>query len=168
MFAVEIARRNASERSLWIVVSGSFFSYDTQKALFVQNYPTRAYKDAIELAGRRLNLRHVFGIERLQNQYDTIYLQLGFTKLGFTSRLPEWLVGHTSTLAIQHLLGGPMRQGVFYIDFLGAFSILLRIVPLAAVTVVAAGVRVIDRFGGARAVFWLLSALVFESSLPTV
>ncbi len=96
------------EVALWIVVSGSFFSYDTQKALFVQNYPTRAYKDAIELAGRRLNSRHVFGIERLQNRYDTIYLQLGFTKLGFTSRLPEWLVGHTSTLAIQHLEPPPI------------------------------------------------------------
>ncbi len=113
MFAVEVARRNASERSLWVVVSHSSFSVHTQKVLFAQNYPTRAYKDTIELAARWLNLRHVFGMANLQNWYDTIYLQLGFTKLGFTSRLPEWLVGQISTFAIQQLLDGPMKSKTF-------------------------------------------------------
>ena len=113
MFAVEVARRNASERSLWVVVSHSHFSVNTQKVLFAQNYPTRAYKDTIELAARWLNLRHVFGIANLQNWYDTINLQLGFTKLGFSSRLPEWLVGQNSTFAIQQLLDGPMKSKTF-------------------------------------------------------
>jgi hypothetical protein len=113
MFAVEVARRNASERSLWSTISHSYFSVDTQKVLFAQNYPTRAYKDTIELAARWLNLRHVFGVANLQNWYDTIYLQLGFTERGFTSRLPEWLAGYNSTFAIQQLLDGSMKSTTF-------------------------------------------------------
>jgi hypothetical protein len=113
MFAVEVARRSASERSLWFAISNSHFSAATQKVLFTQNYPVRAYKDTIELAVRWLRLRHVFGIEGLQNWYDTVSLQLGFTKLGFSRRLPEWLVSQNSTFAIQHLLDGPMRSKTF-------------------------------------------------------
>lgn len=113
LFAVEVARRNANERSLWMAVSQHSFSLNTQRVLFPNNYPTRAYKDCIELAVRKLNLRHVFGIQGLQNWYDSIYLQLGFTKLGFTSRLPEWLVGQNSTFAIQRLLDGPMSSATF-------------------------------------------------------
>lgn len=113
LFSVEFARREASERVLWFVVCHSDFREETRKVLFSQNHPTRSFKDAIELAARWLKLRHVFGIEGLQNWYDTLYLQLGFTHAGFHNRLPEWLVGHYPTFAMQQLLNGPMQSESF-------------------------------------------------------
>ena len=115
LFAAEFARRNANERVLWSIICHSHFAEGTRKVLFVQNHPTRSLKDAIEQAARWLKLRHVFGIEGLQNWYDTLYLQLGFTRAGFHSRLPEWLVGGYPTFAMQQLLkkDGSMRSEGF-------------------------------------------------------
>lgn len=113
LFSVEVARRHASERVLWSVVSNQLFSSETRRVLFTQNHPIRAFKDAIELAARWLNVRHVFGIAGLQNWYDTLYLQFGFTRAGFRSRLAEWLAGQVPTFAIQQLLNGPMRSDTF-------------------------------------------------------
>lgn len=113
MLATEVARRESTEGSLWAAICQGHFSETTRKLLFIQGHPTREHKDAIELAARWLNLRHVFGIEGLQNWYDTIYLQFGFAKQGFMRRLPEWLAGQGHTQAIQRLLSGPMSSMTF-------------------------------------------------------
>ena len=115
MSAVEVARREENERSLWATIEKSNFPETTKQVLFTQGYPTRTHKDAIALAARRLKLRHVFDIEdvQLQRWFDTIYLQFGFAKHGFMRRLPEWLVGPVQTQAIQRLLSGPMGSATF-------------------------------------------------------
>ncbi len=114
ILAVEVARREENERSLWATVEKSDFSETTKQILFIQGGdPTRAHRDAIELAARRLNLRHVFGIKGRQSWFDTIYLQIGFAKHGFMRRLPEWLVGQGWTQSIQQLLSGPMNSPTF-------------------------------------------------------
>jgi hypothetical protein len=113
MAAVEFARREGNERSLWVTVQQGHFSDTTDSELFVKANPTRMHKDALEVAARWLNLRHVFGQEGLQNWFDTIYLQFGFSKGGFIRRLPEWLAGQGETLAIQQLLNGPMQSATF-------------------------------------------------------
>jgi len=110
MSAEEIARREASEGSLWSTLQQGYFSDTTKHVLFVQGHPTRAYKDAIELATSRFKLRHVFGMEAMQHWFDTVYLQFGFTRRGFMSRLPEWLAGQAQTQAVQHLLEGKMSS----------------------------------------------------------
>ena len=112
--AVEIARREATLGSLWAAVRQGPFPETTCALLFLQEHPTSAYKDAIEQAARWLHLRHVFGIEGVQNWYDTVYLQFGFSKPGFARRLPEWLVGQGLTQSIQQLLSGPMRSDTFW------------------------------------------------------
>lgn len=105
--ASEVARREAEERSLWASISRGHFSETTRKVLFAQSYPSQAYKDAVEQAARWLELRHVFGMQGLQNWYDTIYLQFGFSRQGMTRRLPEWLAGYGETFSIQQLLHDP-------------------------------------------------------------
>ncbi len=137
MSPVEVARREATLGSLWTAVGRGPFPETTRAQLFVQSYrfssavsrsasnettwvpffvqgyPTRVYKDAVEQAARWLHLRHVFGIEGVQNWYDTVYLQFGFSRPGFARRLPEWLVGQGQTQSIQQLLSGSMRSQTF-------------------------------------------------------
>src|SRR6266487_2047928 len=113
LFTVEVARRRATEGHLWITLQQDCFSGSSLRFLYASGQPTRAHKDALEAAARWLNLRHVFGIAGLQNWFDTIYLQFGFTHRGFLRRLPEWLVGQGRTQAIQHLLEGEMQSKTF-------------------------------------------------------
>lgn len=112
--ASEVARREAEERSLWASISRGHFSETTHRVLFAGGYPSQAYKDAVEQAARWLELRHVFGMQGLQNWYDTIYLQFGFSRQGMMRRLPEWLAGYGETFSIHQLLQDPrMRSESF-------------------------------------------------------
>ena len=113
LFVVENARRNATEGILWATFPQEQFPKSTLRLLYANGQPTRSFKDAVEAAARWLNLRHVFGIEGLQNWFDTVYLQFGFTYRGFIRRLPEWLIGQGGTQAIQHLLTGQIRSETF-------------------------------------------------------
>ena len=113
LFTAETARRKATEGILWPIFQHDCFLTNTTHVLYAGGQPTRAHKDALEGGARWLNLRHVFGIEGLQNWFDTVYLQFGFTHRGFIRSLPEWLVGQGSTQAIQQLLGGSMKSDTF-------------------------------------------------------
>lgn len=113
LFTTETARRKATEGNLWSIFQLDCFHKSTTHVLFTGGQPTRTYKDALERGARWLNLRHVFGIEGLQQWFDSVYLQFGFTFRGFHRRLPEWLVGQGGTQAIQHLLEGPLRSDSF-------------------------------------------------------
>ncbi len=113
LFTAETARRKATEGFLWSIFQHDCFLTSTTRVLYTGGQPTRAYKDVLEGGARWLNLRHVFGVEGLQNWFDTVYLQFGFTYGGFHRGLPEWLVGQGRTQAIQHLLDGPMQSDTF-------------------------------------------------------
>lgn len=115
LFAEENARRRATEGNLWSNFQEGHFHKSTYHILYTAGQPTRIHKDALERGARWLNLRHVFGEEGLQNWFDTVYLQFGFTNRGFHRRLPEWLIGQGRTQAIQHLLDGPMHSESFRI-----------------------------------------------------
>ena len=101
LLASESARRNASEGQVCPAVRERF-PQQAANVLFVQGQPRGPFKDAIEAMSRKLDLRHVFGIEGTQNYYVSVYLQFGFTRLGM-ERLPFWLAGHPSTQAIFYL-----------------------------------------------------------------
>ena len=113
LFTAETARRKATEGFLWSTFQHDCFLTSTTRVLYAAGQPTRAHKDALEEGARWLNIRHVFGIEGLQNWFDTVYLQFGFTYQGFMRRLPEWLVVQGRTQSIQHLLDGPMKSDTF-------------------------------------------------------
>ena len=103
LLASESARRTASEGVVWPSVRDQF-AEGPGSILFVQGHPKPAFKVAIEAAARKLDLRHVFGIEGTQNYYLSVYLQFGFTQKGM-ERLAHWLAGQPSTEAIMYLLG---------------------------------------------------------------
>lgn len=103
LLASESARRMASEGQVWPAVRGRL-AEQSSSVLFVQGQPRGMFKDAIEAAARKLDLRHVFGIEGTQNYYLSVYLQFGFTQKGM-ERLAHWLAGQPSTQAIMYLLG---------------------------------------------------------------
>ena len=113
LFTSETARRKATEGILWPIFKHDCFLKSTTRVLYTAGQPTRSHKDALEGAARWLNLRHVFGIDGLQNWFDSVYLQFGFTYRGFIRRLPEWLVGQGGTQAIQQLLDGLMKSDTF-------------------------------------------------------
>ncbi len=100
----EVARREADEGHLWAFCCNRFSSATKNFLFSSNNQPTQLHKDALEKAARWLKLRHVFGVKGLQNWFDSIYLQFGFTCRGFHRRLPEWLAGYGRTQAIDHLL----------------------------------------------------------------
>ena len=110
LLASESARRTAGEGVVWAAVRGRF-SESTRSVLFVQGQPRGLFKTAIEAAARKLDLRHVFGIEGTQNYYLSVYLQFGFTQKGM-ERLAHWLAGQPSTQANMYLLGDYGRQMV--------------------------------------------------------
>lgn len=108
--ASESARRGASDGTVWPAVRSRFTEHQ-ERILFVQGQPRGAFKVAIEAAARKLDLRHVFGIEGTQNYYLSVYLQFGFTQKGM-QRLAHWLAGQPSTQAIMYLLGEHEAQMV--------------------------------------------------------
>lgn len=110
LLASEAARRGASDGTVWPAVR-SRFTEQQERILFVQGQPRGVFKVAIEAAARKLDLRHVFGIEGTQNYYLSVYLQFGFTQKG-TQRLAHWLAGQPSTQAIMYLLGEHETQMV--------------------------------------------------------
>ena len=104
LWVTEEARRKAAEGSLWNRVPQNAFRQEVRQVLFSQQNPTQILKDCIEIAARRFNLRHVFGIEGTQQWFNTVFLQFGFSKSGMESRLQDWLSGHTLTISIDTLL----------------------------------------------------------------
>ena len=115
LLASESARRRASEGVVWPAVRGRF-AERPGSVLFVQGQPRGVFKVAIEAAARKLDLRHVFGIEGTQNYYLSVYLQFGFTQKGM-ERLAHWLAGQPSTQAIMYLLGdhGPQMASQSFV-----------------------------------------------------
>ena len=101
----EVGRRDGHEGSLWGRIVDLVFESEPPDWLFVQGQPSHLLKEALEDAARSAGLRHVFGVEGVQNWFRSVYLQFGFTKTGFEQRLPEWLAGQPGTVAIEGLLG---------------------------------------------------------------
>lgn len=115
LLASESARRTAGEGVVWAAVRGRF-SESSRNVLFVQGQPRGLFKTAIEATARKLDLRHVFGIEGTQNYYLSVYLQFGFTQKGM-ERLAHWLAGQPSTQANMYLLGdyGPQMASKSFV-----------------------------------------------------
>ena len=104
LLAAESARRDASEGNLWPTVRRKFTVPVRQFLFDAQGQPKREFKDALEGAARKLNLRHLFGIAGTQNYYISVYLQFGFTRSGI-DRLPHWLAGAPASEAVSLLRG---------------------------------------------------------------
>lgn len=101
----EVGRRHATEGWLWGRVVKHTFADDPPEALFVAGQPSHLLKEALETAARAAGLRHVFGIEGVQNWFRSVHLQFGFTRRGFEERLPEWLAGQVCPVGVQTLRG---------------------------------------------------------------
>ena len=113
LFAVsEIARREASEGRVWPIVMEKV-SKQARHLLFPANYPSQSLKEAIEEGARKFELRHLFGVEGVQNWYDCIFLQFGFTRKGI-KRLPYWLYEYNMPVAIEYLLNSDLKSDSFY------------------------------------------------------
>lgn len=116
LFAViaETGRRHVQSKRLWSQVINVHFGGLAPSSLFVQGQPSQLLKDALERAARETGLRHVFGVEGLQNWYDSVQLQYGFSVPGAKARLAYWLIGQMPPLSIEHLLGdGPLHSASF-------------------------------------------------------
>jgi len=100
----EVGRRHASEGFLWGRVIDVIYQSEPPDCLFVQRQPSQLLKEALEDAARSSGLRHVFGVEGVQNWFRSVHLQFGFTKTGFQQRLPEWLAGQLAPVAVESLL----------------------------------------------------------------
>ncbi|MFQ3591523.1 MAG: hypothetical protein SNJ67_14665, partial [Chloracidobacterium sp.] len=116
-FAAEVARRFASEGEVWSVISKRFKNEAAHRWLFSATHqPRQRLKDAIEMAARHYEMRHVFGMQNVSNWYQTIYLQFGFTKNGFVRRLPEWLARQSLPEAVEALLSDERLRSPSFAD----------------------------------------------------
>jgi hypothetical protein len=100
----EVGRRHASEGWLWGRVIDVAFGEEPPASAFVQGQPSSLLKEALENAARAAGLRHMFGVEGVQNWFRSVYLQFGFTQSGFEQRLPEWLAGQLAPVSVESLL----------------------------------------------------------------
>ena len=104
LLASETARRESTEGRVWADIRKAYPPY-IESALFMQGQPRDILKYAMESTARKLRLRHVYGQAGTQEYYLSVYLQFGFTRRGFLSRLPEWLAGQGTPESAQRLLG---------------------------------------------------------------
>ena len=104
LLASETARRESTEGRVWADIRKAYPPY-IESALFMQGQPREILKYAMESTARKLRLRHVYGQAGTQEYYLSVYLQFGFTRKGFLSRLPEWLAGQGTPESAQRLLG---------------------------------------------------------------
>jgi len=111
LLASEVARREATEGSVWPVLP-TCFNDETRKLLIGTGHPTTEMKEALEAAARRFGLRQVFGVAGVQGYYLSVYLQFGFTEQGI-ERLPWWLAGYGEVDAVRELLDGTQRSRSF-------------------------------------------------------
>ncbi len=111
-FIAETARREAAEGHVWSGIADRF-APPTRAEFFVQGHPTRECKELLRESAKRFNLRNVHGWAGVQEWYDTIYLQFGFTRRGMERHLPEWLAGQSLPLALRLLLYSELRSSSF-------------------------------------------------------
>ena len=104
LLASEVARREAREGLVWPEVWPKFPASVRSVLFDYQRQPKYSLKWAMEESAKKLNLRHVYGIEGIQEYYVSVYLQFGFTRNGI-DRIPHWLSGQVIPEAIQYLSG---------------------------------------------------------------
>jgi hypothetical protein len=102
----ELCRDQCGEDSVWPKISQVLKADSISfPFLFVGGQPTQACKAAMAAGARRLNLRNLIDRYGTQEYFDTLKLQFGFTLQGATHRLPEWLDGLGSPIAVNILRG---------------------------------------------------------------
>ncbi len=101
----EHVRRFGSEGNYWGCVSKlDWTAYDRHLLFNSNSQPTQFHRDLLQKSAQQLKMRHAFGVEGTPQWFSTGYLQFGFTKKGFLTRLPEWLSTPLhSTTAIETL-----------------------------------------------------------------
>ncbi len=101
LFTAETARRDAGEHTMWPYVFTATPAR-VRGELFIQKQPNPLYKRAVEAAGRRCRLRHVFGEEGTQAWYTSTFLQFGPSRRGLKN-VALWLVGQATPEAVERL-----------------------------------------------------------------
>ena len=109
----ETARRDATGGALWPALQSVEWQPDVDRFLFANTTPSAAHQGMLEMTARGWNLRHVFGVSGVQHWFDTIFLQVGFTRHGLQNHLPRWLAGHPPPVAVQSLLKGSQSSDSF-------------------------------------------------------
>lgn len=112
ILASEVCRENSNEDSVWPAVT-SVMQPDKRflSPLFVGGQPTTVCKMALAAGTRRLQLRNLIDRYGAQEYFDTVKLQFGFTLQGAVRRLPEWLDGLGSPIAVRILTGVELEYG---------------------------------------------------------
>lgn len=119
LLASEAARRAAAPGGpLWPAVRRDAdgrlrFRDDVDAILFARGEPAGGYRDALEAAARRLNLRHIFGLEGHSQDPESVQLQYGCSRRTYLHRLPGWLDGQPPPDAVERLIRGRLASATF-------------------------------------------------------
>lgn len=104
--AAEVCRDISNEEAVWPAVTTVLKANKTGfSALFAAGQPTTACKKAIAAGANKLNLRNLVDRHGSQEYFDTLKLQFGFTLKGAVRKLPDWLGGAGSPIAVKILSG---------------------------------------------------------------
>jgi len=102
-YCMEITRTEAHEGEMWPQIYASLGPVNRELLFVARGIARPRVLDAMERAGRNLNLRHVFGREGAQARLRSVYLQFGITDAGWR-RLPWWLSGQGLSITAADLL----------------------------------------------------------------
>jgi len=112
ILASEICRDKSNDDAVWPEVTAVLKADKVSfPALFGGGQPTAACKRALAAGARRLNLRNLIDRYGMQEYFDTLKLQFGFTRRGAVRRLPEWLDGLGLPIAVKILSGVEPEYG---------------------------------------------------------
>ena len=107
----ETGRRYAIERELWAPVFRNVpWHPETKKFLFNGSQPNSRHRRMLESAAVELDLRRAFGEDSVQEWYQSIFLQFGFSRRGLEHQLSGWLAGQNLSTTIIRLRDDPRHQ----------------------------------------------------------
>jgi hypothetical protein len=111
----ETGRRFAIEGELWApVFRNAPWHPETKAFLFNGNQPHARHRRMLESAAVELDLRRAFGEDSVQEGYQSIFLQFGFSRRGLEHQLSNWLSEQNLSSTIIRLRDDPRHQSATF------------------------------------------------------
>jgi hypothetical protein len=111
LLIAETGRRFAIEGELWAPVFRNIpWHPETKTFLFNGNQPNARHRRMLESAAVELDLRRAFGEDSVQEWYQSIFLQFGFSRRGLEHQLSTWLSDQNLASTIIRLRDDPRHQ----------------------------------------------------------
>ena len=119
----EAGRRYASEGELWAPIARNVSWHpELTSFLFYRSRPNSRHRRMLEAAAAELDLRRAFGEDSVNEWYQSVFLQFGFSLRGIEQQLAGWLAGETTPTTIDRLRTDPRHRSDSFIQLWGVMA----------------------------------------------